>query len=144
VKDLSIGGWVSILLGFSYIFYCAFGFETKPSKKFYNKLFVRDTFITHFIATLGLFGYGYFRCSNGHYDETFYFAPFLFLITLVFFNWLTKIATDRNILISTRWDSKPPQYKWYIDGFFSFLIVLIPIILCGYAINKFRFGEFFR
>ena len=144
MKDLSIGCWTSILLGFSYIFYCAYGFETNPSKKFYNKLFVRHTFMTHFIATLGIFSYGYFRCSNGHYEETFYFAPFLFLIALLFFNWLTKIATDRNILISTKWDLKLPQYKWYIDGLFSFLIVFIPIISCVYAQNKFRFGEFFR
>ena len=144
MKDLSIGGWVSILLGFSYIFYCAYGFETKPDKKFYNKLFIRQTFLTHFLATFGLLCYGYYRCSNGHYQETFYFAPFIFLIVLVLFNWLTKIATKRNIIISTRWDSKPPQYKWYIDGFFSFLIVIIPIISCGLAMNKFRFGEFFR
>jgi len=144
VKDLSINGWLSIILGFSYIFYCAYGFETKPAKKFYNKLLYRQTFLAHSIATLGLFGYGYYRCSNGHYQETFYFAPFIFLIGLVFFNWLTTVATERNIIISTRWDSKPPQYKWYIDGLFSFLIVFIPIVSCGYVMNKFRFGEFLR
>ncbi|TWI85331.1 hypothetical protein IQ13_0491 [Lacibacter cauensis] len=144
MRDLSIGGWTSILLGFGYIIYCAYGFDTNPNKKFYHKLFVRQTFLTHLVAALGLFCYGYYRCNNGHYQETFYFAPLIFLIALMFFNWLTRLATDRNILISTRWDSRPPQYKWYIDGFFSFLIVLIPILSSVLAMNKFRFGEFFR
>lgn len=143
MRGLSINGWASILLGLGYIFYCAYGFDINPNKKFYNKLFVRQTFLTHFIAALGLFGYGYYRCNNGYYQETCYFAPFIFLIVLRFFNWLTRLATDRNIIISKRGDYIPPQYKWYIDGFFGFLIVLIPMLLSGFAMNKFRFGEFF-
>ena len=144
MKSLTIGGWISIILGFGYIFYCAYGFESKPKRKFYHKLFLKKTFWIHFIATLGLFVFGFYRCKKGHYKETFYFAPFIFLIILIFFNWLTRIAIKRDILISTRWDSKPSNYKWYIDGIFSFLIVLIPFLFCGYAMNKFRFGEIFR
>jgi hypothetical protein len=144
VSSLSFSGWTSIFVGMGYLFYCAYGFELDPHKKFYNKLFSQHTFIIHFLVTFIIFCFGYYRCSYGKFQETFYFTPFIFLITLVFFNWLTRLILNRNIIISSRWDSKPPEYKWYIDGFFSYLVILMSILFPGLAMNKFRFGTFFQ
>ena len=144
MNNLDFESWLSIIVSFGYIFYAAASFETDPKKKFYNRLLSNQTFAMHFILSAFVCYYGYYRSVNGHYQEIFYVAPFLFLIFLRFFNWLTKYSTDRNILIASKWDYKPDEYKWYIDGLFTIFIIALPIIISGLAMNKIRFGEFFR
>jgi hypothetical protein len=135
--------YIGILYGLGYIFYATISFHSDYEKKFYYKLFDKQTFLLNLIITFLIAYFGLYRCKEGYFRETFFMAPFLFLITLRLLDLLSLAFNKRHVIIATRHDDRPEYYKWYIDGLLSVLIVSLPIVTCGHLMNKFRFGQLF-
>ncbi len=136
--------WLTIIYGLGYVFYSTYGLWTlEPKKKFYNRLLLAGTYFPHLVINTIISTIGFYRCNNINPKEAFIFAPLLFLTILPIVNWVVRLLTGRNLIIATRWDRKPKNHKWYIDGLASIILVAVPLISCGMIMNKFRFGHFF-
>lgn len=135
--------YLGILYGVGYIFYSSISFQSDYRKKFYYRLFNNRLYFAHLLFTFLVACFGLFRCSQGFYQETFFIAPFLFLLLLRLLDLLVIALSERHIIISTRHDDRPENYEWYIDGILSVIIIAFPLIACGHLMNKFRFGQLF-
>lgn len=134
---------ISFLYGIGYIFYCTYGLTLDPLKKYYNKLLQPKTYLLHLSINILISIYGYYRCKEINPKEAFIFAPLLFLLILPIINFTVRLFTDRNLIITTRWDEKPYGYKWHIDIPASLILIIVPLVSCGHIINKFKFDQFF-
>jgi hypothetical protein len=135
--------YLGILYGLGYIFYSSISFQSNYQKKFYYKLFDKQTFVIHLLVTFLIAWFGFYRCKQGYFRETFFIAPFLFLLTLRLFDLLSLTINKRHVIIATRYDDRPKYYRWYTDGILSIVIVALPIVTCGHLMNKFKIGQFF-
>jgi hypothetical protein len=135
--------WVTTIYGVGYVFYWTFGPPTYSMNSFYTKLLLRHIYFPHLIVNIIIAIVGYYRCKNINMKEVFIFAPLIFLTILPLINWTVRLLTNRNLIIATRWDKKPRNYKWLIDFPASIMLFAVPLISCGLIVNKFRFGHFF-
>lgn len=135
---------VTVLYGFGYIAYATYGLQDVPSKKYYNKLLHFRVALRDFIICSAVAIWGYVRIQSGITNETFVFAPIIFIPSLLLANSIVKVTTKRNIIIATRWDAMPEDYKWHVDGIMTIILLTTPLIICGYFMNYLKFGEIFR
>ena len=128
-----------LAIGFGYVFYMCNGFLTlTPQKKPYNALFDTRVYLSHLglAIVLAIFGFWYFRSAG--FQRASCFVPTVFLVSFFIADNLVKLVTSRHLIIADRWDNKPPNYKWYIDGLMS--ILLISVSLC----SPFALEQYFR
>jgi len=118
------------------------GWRQAPNKKPFRKLFDNKTFIIHFAVQLVIALFGYYRCVNGHYRETLFLAPVLYLLLLRLSDPIIVSVASRHIYIVGRGDPKPTDYKWYLDAPLSLLIVMLPLCNSMLLSNYFRFGVY--
>ena len=135
---------LTVLYGFGYIAYSTYGFQDNPKKKYYNRLLKFDTAFRDFFVCSLIGVWGYFRIQSDITNETFVFAPIIFIPLLLLANSIVLLTMKRNIIIATRWDTKPDEWKWYVDGVISTILVTIPLIASGYFMNYLKFAEIIR
>ena len=124
-------------IGFGYVFYMCNGFLTlTPQKKPYNQLFNTRIYLAHLGMAIVLAALGFWYFQNVIFQTASCFVPIVFLVNFFVGDSLVKLMTRRHLIIADRWDKKPPNYKWYVDGLMSILIIVIslcsPFILTAY------------
>ena len=70
-----------------------------------------------------------YRIKSQGVSDTAYFIPILFLIVFRLLDLIVMKSQGRHILIVTKGDQMPPEYKWWIDGVFSVLSVIVPFLI---------------
>ncbi|SNC75038.1 hypothetical protein SAMN06265337_2673 [Hymenobacter gelipurpurascens] len=126
-----------ISIGFGYVFYMCNGFLTlNPRKKPYNVLFDKRIYLVHLGLSIVLAAFGFWYFYDAELQTVSCFVPAIFLIAFFVADSFVKLLTGRHLIIADRWDSKPPNYKWYIDGLLSILILstslCFPFVLATY------------
>lgn len=143
IKSMSLISLFFTFFGIGYVWYSTLGFfEDKPTDRLYNRLLSGKLYYQHLIVASILLVAGFYRVSKGHYGDVWAMSPFLFLILLRPINLLVKTLTGRNIFVYTRWDKRPDDYRFIIDGVLGILLITIPIITPGYIMNKLNTGQF--
>ena len=135
---ISSNGWLSLIVGFGYVFWMAVGISLVPKNKPYNRLFNLTTYLGHLACSVVLSSYGLYVCRHIEPRATFFFAPTVFLLLFFIADKVTQSLTGRHVILATRQDFKPTQYVWYIDGILGVFILLGSILIPGFLINYFR------
>jgi len=132
---------VSVFLGLGYIFCMLTLFSSNPRKKYYNQLFKRKTFLVHVVFALLLASFGVYRTKYVDTREVAYFTPLLFLIAFRLFDSIIFKTEGRHILVVTRGDWRPSEHKWWKDGLFTVLSVIIPFLLSVFILSLLKRSE---
>jgi hypothetical protein len=125
MKD--IGFIISMAIGFGYCYLTIIN-SSRQKDKYYYKLFETRTFLVHLLGAVLLGLLGFWRVINFDTREFMYFGPFVYLLFLRLFNYLTIFIYNRPIILATRWDS-PPKGKdgiKFYDRFIGVILSLIP------------------
>lgn len=126
MKD--IGFIISMIVGLGYCYLTIIN-SSRQKDKYYYKLFETRTFSLHLLGAVILGLFGIWRVKNFDGREFMYFGPFVYLLFLRLFNYLTILIYDRPIILATRWDS-PPKGKngiKFYDRLILVVLLLIPI-----------------
>lgn len=133
-----------LFYGIGYVFFVSLGFlERDPSKRIYNRLLSIRLFTIHLAANTLIAAVGIYRVTMGHHREVWAISPLLFLLLLHPINFLVRAGTGRNIMIFARGDEIPEHYSFLYDGILGMVLIVIPIVLPGYLMNKLNTGNYF-
>ncbi|RPD46041.1 hypothetical protein [Paracnuella aquatica] len=127
---------VSVIIGLGYVFFMFMAFSSNPRNKYYNQLFKPSIYLLHLALTITTALYGLHRVRNHDVAETAYFIPVLFLIIFRLFDWIVMKSQGRHILIVTKGDHRPADYKWWIDGVLSFLSFIVPFLISVFIMTQ--------
>jgi hypothetical protein len=133
---------ISLIIGVGYVFFMVYGNSLHPHRKYYNRLFERNIYFLHLFVAFLVALVGLYLSIRVDARHSMLLAPVVFLIEFRIIDVLVQKLTGRRIIISDRWDSKPKNYRWYIDGICSFLLAFTPILVSGLILNKFSQGHF--
>ncbi|WP_148661166.1 hypothetical protein [Flavisolibacter tropicus] len=113
-------------------------FSLDPKKKYYNRLFERKTYIFHLALGCMLSILGFYRIKYINFQEVGYFMPLLFLLFFRLFDWVVLKMQGRHILVVTKGDRVPSDYKWWTDGLFTLLSMITPILVSSLILMKLK------
>lgn len=105
-------------------------FSLNPKKKYYNQVFKSQIYSLHLIATLLIAIFGIYRVLTNDIREVSFMMPVLFLILFRIFDTIILKKEGRHIIVVTRGDHRPKEFKWWLDGIFSFLAAILPFVIC--------------
>ena len=131
-------GWLGFLIGGGYVFYMWGTVASTTKHKSYNTLFNSKTYLNHLAFSVALSGFGLYRCLTIDHRSTWFSAPTIFLIAFFVSDKVVCCLTGRHIIMASRYDYKPPHYRWYIDAPFSILIVSAALVIPGMLMSYFR------
>jgi hypothetical protein len=141
---MSLTAWLSLMYGIGYVLFVSLGFlEDDPTKRIYNRLLSTRLYSIHLAINAIIAAAGIYRVLIGNHREIWAISPFLFLLLLHPINFLVRAGTGRNIMIFARGDKIPPHYSFLYDGMLGIVLIVVPIILPGYLMNKLNSGNFF-
>jgi len=120
---------VSAFIAISYILFMSMAFSTDPRKKYYNRLFEKSTYSIHLLLALALAIFGFIRIKDIDIREVGFLGPLFYLVIFKLLDFIVMKLEGRHVFIVTRGDSMPSGYKWWLDGIFSFLSIIVPLLL---------------
>jgi len=128
---------VSVVSGLGYISFIFMAFSFDPKKKYYHRLFKPGTYLFHLTLCFLVAVFGYYRITVFDSREVCFLMPLAFIIIFRVFDFIVVKVEGRHILVVTRGDKKPNEYKWWIDGTFTLLSAIIPFLLSLVLASKF-------
>ena len=133
---------IFIIIGAGYVLNATIGlFEDNPEDRLYNRLLSGGLYFRHLLWASVLLIFGVYRIYEGNDRDVWAISPFIFLVLLRPINSIVKAGTGRNILIYTRWEKRPDNYSFFLDGITGFFLIVIPLVVPGYIMNKLIHGN---